>query len=296
MIENKGLISIIVPVYNVERYLERCLDSILAQTYANLEIILIDDGSIDQSGKMCDAYAEKDTRIKVVHQRNQGVSAARNSGLKIAEGEFIGFVDPDDWIEHDMYEFLWYAIQSNNAEMAVCGYEDFGEDGHTLQSTNYESGIFDTEENFCFCLHNDSIWNKLFQREITKHICFDDRFSIGEDCLFLIEICPAIKRSTVVRDVLYHRLIRSDSATQGATIMKHTTSLPVHRQVTEIAKGISRKGFYRAQEKYLDICMQYISDSNASDELKWYVRKHAVSIIHNPFIYWKTKLLYLLHI
>ena len=98
------LISIIIPVYNVAVYLPRCLDSILAQTYKNLEIILVDDGSKDNSGKVCDEYALKDSRIKVIHQKNQGVSVARNAGLRIAKGDYIGFVDSDDYIETNMYE------------------------------------------------------------------------------------------------------------------------------------------------------------------------------------------------
>ena len=99
-------ISVIVPVYNVEQYLPQCLDSIINQTYKNLEIICVDDGSPDNSGKILDEYAKKDKRIKVIHQENQGVSVARNTGLDNATGKYIGFVDPDDWIEADYYETL----------------------------------------------------------------------------------------------------------------------------------------------------------------------------------------------
>ena len=101
------LISVIIPVYNVEKYLRRCLDSVIAQTYQNLEIICVDDGSIDDSGKICDQYAVRDARIKVIHQENQGLSAARNRGLDAAEGEYIAFVDSDDYILEDMYKRCW---------------------------------------------------------------------------------------------------------------------------------------------------------------------------------------------
>ena len=104
------LISIIIPVYNVEKYLEDCLNSVVNQTYKNLEIILIDDGSTDNSGKICDLYAKKDNRIVVIHKENAGVSSARNVGLKIAKGLYIGFVDPDDYIAEDMYEILYQNI------------------------------------------------------------------------------------------------------------------------------------------------------------------------------------------
>ena len=108
------LISVIVPIYNVETYLPQCLDSIIVQTWNNLEIILINDGSTDNSGHICDAYVAKDSRIKVVHKSNGGLSAARNSGLDIANGEYIGFVDSDDWIEPTMYENLFAGFSLGN--------------------------------------------------------------------------------------------------------------------------------------------------------------------------------------
>ena len=111
-------ISIIVPVYKVEQYLRRCLDSIVAQTFTDWECILIDDGSPDNSGRICDEYAEKDKRFRVFHQENVGVSAARNKGLDEARGEWIGFVDSDDWIEKEMYEYLYNdAIETMNPAM-----------------------------------------------------------------------------------------------------------------------------------------------------------------------------------
>ena len=103
-------ISIIIPVYRVEKYLRACVDSVLAQTYKNLEIILVDDGSPDNCGQICEEYAAKDGRVRVIHQTNQGVAAARNSGLEIATGEYIGFVDSDDYIDSDMYEYLYGLI------------------------------------------------------------------------------------------------------------------------------------------------------------------------------------------
>lgn len=117
---NYDLISVIVPVYNVELYLEQCLNSIINQTYKNLEIILVNDGSTDNSGVICDLYANIDNRIIVIHKDNGGVSSARNAGLNVAKGNFIGFVDPDDWIADDMYEKLYLNIQNFNANISVC--------------------------------------------------------------------------------------------------------------------------------------------------------------------------------
>ncbi len=115
------MISVFVPVYRVENYLEKCLDSITGQTYTDLEILLIDDGSPDRCGEICDRYADVDHRIQVFHTENHGLSSARNLGLEHAKGEYIGFVDSDDWIEPDMFARLLAAIEDNNADIAVCG-------------------------------------------------------------------------------------------------------------------------------------------------------------------------------
>lgn len=116
------LISIIVPVYNVEKYLNKCIDSIINQTYKNIEIILVDDGSTDNSGKICDEYLLRDSRIKVIHKNNGGLSSARNEGINISSGEYIGFVDSDDWVEPNMYEEMYKKILYSNADIVDCGY------------------------------------------------------------------------------------------------------------------------------------------------------------------------------
>ena len=118
--KNNDLISVIIPIYNVEKFLSFCIDSIVNQTYKNLEIILVDDGSTDNSGKICDEYALKDNRIKVMHKQNGGVSSARNVGLNIAKGKYIGFVDSDDYVENDMFEILHNLIIKNNVDISCC--------------------------------------------------------------------------------------------------------------------------------------------------------------------------------
>lgn len=120
----KPLVSVVVPVYNVEKYLDRCVESIVKQTYENLEIILVDDGSLDQSGAMCDEWAQKDARIKVVHKKNGGLSDARNKGVEVATGDYIGFVDSDDYIALDTYEVLVKLIQENDVDISMCGVAD----------------------------------------------------------------------------------------------------------------------------------------------------------------------------
>lgn len=121
---SKPLVSIVVPVYNVEKYLDRCVESIVGQTYANLEIILVDDGATDSSGSLCDAWAERDERIKVIHKVNGGLSDARNKGAEASSGQYIGFIDSDDYIAPDMYEVLVDLILENDVDMSICGVAD----------------------------------------------------------------------------------------------------------------------------------------------------------------------------
>lgn len=215
---NMELISIIVPIYNVEQYLDDCLVSILNQTYKNLEIILIDDGSTDNSCKICDKYAEKDSRIIVIHKENGGVSSARNAGLQISKGVYIGFVDPDDWITRDMYEVLYNNIKKYNANVSVCKYKIQKERNFTNKT---ETSIGDTkflnsEESMYYMLSYQEGYacgpcNKLYKKEILKN--FNKKYSIGEDLLFNFEIYFNRNNITVFEnDVKYFYYLRRDSA------------------------------------------------------------------------------------
>lgn len=163
------LISVIVPVYKVEAYLDRCVQSIVDQTYRNLEIILVDDGSPDNCGAMCDAWAEKDSRIKVIHKENGGGARARNIGLEYASGQYIGFVDSDDFIAPEMYQYLYQLHRKTQCDIAECGYSivyghDFPEDDATDTYTvlNTEAAL---KENIRDCICRQLVWNKLYRRE-----------------------------------------------------------------------------------------------------------------------------------
>jgi len=165
-------ISVIVPVFNVENYLEQCINSIINQTYKNIEVILVNDGSNDRSGSICDKYATKDTRIKVIHQVNAGLSNARNVGLDLAKGDFIGFVDSDDYIEEDMFEFLLKLALDNNADIAVCGTYSKNKINKTdNEKRNY---VYLSEEAIKVMLtetkFNTSAWDKLYKKELFINI------------------------------------------------------------------------------------------------------------------------------
>lgn len=155
------LISIIIPVYNVEDYIEECLESILKQTYKNIEILLIDDGSTDKSGKICDIYEKKDNRIKVIHQNNSGLSSSRNNGIKIARGNYLSFVDADDVIHSKMLEILYHEITTNDCDIAICKYQHFS-DKYIETLKDYKVNIMN---------QNEFIENLMIDKEISSHAC-----------------------------------------------------------------------------------------------------------------------------
>ncbi|MCI8441525.1 MAG: glycosyltransferase [Provencibacterium sp.] len=180
------LISVIVPVYNVEKYLERCLGSLLGQTHRQMEFLLVNDGSTDASGEICDRFAAKDSRIKVIHQKNAGVSAARNAGLEAAKGEYIGFCDPDDYVEPDMYEYLLKLLQSEKADIAVCsGWYEYKRDIlRPFGSRNFVSSFSGMEA--IRQLYGEGhirshVYDKLYRRQVWEGTLFSTELSYGED-------------------------------------------------------------------------------------------------------------------
>lgn len=182
------LVSVIVAAYNIEEYLPRCLDSLIAQTYPCMQIIVVDDGSTDATGEICDAYAAKSSKIQVIHRKNGGLSAARNTGLKEAYGDYIGYVDGDDWIEPDMYERLLLACEKNGADLAVCSYRQIGNDiENVFSGKEYVlSGKEALETYVCddkpYHIYN-SVWSKLFKREIIEGSMFPEGKK-SEDILY----------------------------------------------------------------------------------------------------------------
>lgn len=171
------LISVIVPVYNVEKYLDRCVQSIVDQTYRNLEIILVDDGSPDRCPAMCDAWAEKDSRIKVIHKENGGLSDARNAGMAAATGTLIGFVDSDDRIHPEMYRLLAERMRCDGSDIAACGAEMVFEDGSPSRMlTKSGSCILDAEAAMLAVIEESwlkqPVWYKLYKTELIRHVSF----------------------------------------------------------------------------------------------------------------------------
>ncbi len=222
----KPLVSIIIPVYNVEKYLDKCIASVVNQTYTNLEIILVDDGSPDNCPAICDAWKERDPRINVIHQSNGGLSHARNEGLKLAIGEFIGFVDSDDWIEPDMYEILLTVMQETEADITICKYQK--ESNNLKESISIpnspERQICTSEEALELLISSNNkistaVWDKLFRRQVIGEIHFAEG-KIFEDSLWTAQVIGAAQTIITIDIPLYHYFFRSDSLAHNVNNLK----------------------------------------------------------------------------
>ncbi|MCQ9626454.1 glycosyltransferase [Cetobacterium somerae] len=206
-------ISIIVPVYKVELYLRKCIDSILNQTFKDFELILVDDGSPDRCGEICDEYRKKDNRIKVLHKKNGGLSSARNAGLDIAKGDYIGFVDSDDWIESDMYEVLYNLCIENNSEIGVINYQIVYPD-RQKNKKNSDLKIFNKKEAMDEILKGryfeEIVWSKLFKKEAIEKIRFKEHIKY-EDTDFTYRVIHKCEKISYLGKSLYNYLIREGS-------------------------------------------------------------------------------------
>ncbi len=210
-----SLISVIIPVYNVEKYLKQCIDSVIGQTYRNIEIILVDDGSTDSSGTICDNYAVNDSRIRVIHQDNSGAGAARNTGLKEATGDYIAFVDSDDWLELDAFSYMLTIINKNKADIVQCGFFDEYTDKTIKHSTPTENKQLNqigylrlfTQDWTCALL-----WDKLYRASLLKDIFFETG-RIIDDEFYTYQV--VMNACLIARDVkpIYHYRQRKSSVT-----------------------------------------------------------------------------------
>lgn len=208
------LVSIIIPVYNVEKYLLECLDSVIAQTYSNIEIFLINDGSTDNSGKICDEYAQKDSRVKVIHKENGGVSSARNVGLDLTQGEYITFIDSDDFVDKTYIEKMYDALEKSNADLVFCKYAnyidkkiEYPQESIPKQLTvnNEDKEFIDFISRF-FALKKNimgSACRVLYRKELINNYYFHLGIKISEDLLFLMQIIQNAKSINSIDEYLY---------------------------------------------------------------------------------------------
>ncbi len=247
------MISIIIPVYKSENTIKRCIQSLCEQTYKDLEIIIIVDGSVDNSGKIADAYAKQDARIQVIHQINQGVSAARNAGIKAASGRYIQFVDSDDYLVKDACEKLLYAIERWNADMVVGGFHHhyFGKSICKLPDFQGCYRCKESEKEFLNLYEHQFLnmpWNKMYRLEFVKNGFPQDK-NLGEDLLFNIAYMAQIESFCVIQSPIYH-YIQDNSGTTLSTKRRNDrieTAFLLYHAVSDFCRTMwSNVGIERA--------------------------------------------------
>lgn len=241
----QDLITVVVPVYNVSNYLDRCMDSLLAQTYQNLDIILVNDGSTDNSGELCDTYAKKDARIRVVHKDNGGLSSARNVGISMALGKYIGFVDSDDWVTEDMFEYLHGLLTGNCADVAVSNLVRCKSvsDANKIMKSHKESSIktYSQEEYIKKFMKIDSqtieyyAWNKLYKKELLTSKQYPDG-KTAEDVLGTFKALLNANRIVQSNKVTYFYYVNPTSITASFSEKKANDLLYVWDEVVKLSK------------------------------------------------------------
>jgi len=279
-------ISVIVPVYNVEKYIHRCIDSIINQTYKNLEIILVDDGSTDNCPKICDEYAQKDNRIKVIHKKNGGLSEARNVGIEIATGEYIGFIDSDDYINKKMYELLISGLETNDADICICNYKEVNND-YIINDEKQDSYNFLKFNNIeaLEALYKENgvkfviACNKLYN----KNLFADVRYSIGkihEDEYIIHKLFFNSKRVVYLDKELYYYYQRQDSITKKQISPKRLDALDALKErgsffeinnLTSLKESNEKMMFYCCLKQYVDF--RDIKNSLVCNRLKKRLRE-----------------------
>lgn len=227
----KNLVSVIIPIYNADEYIERCLNSVINQTYREIEIIIINDGSTDKSLEIIRKFKKEDERIIILDKNNTGVSDSRNKGIDIAKGEYITFIDSDDYIEKDMIDILVRSIRENRSDISICGFYHVNDKKYISKTKNSKKNILDKDEFIEEILRERffiaSLWGKLFRRELLKQERLDCNLKIAEDLEYLLRISLKVEHISLVNDKLYNYYINSDSATNNAKFEKYNDELNV---------------------------------------------------------------------
>ena len=288
-------ISVIISIYNSERVINRCVDSILKQTYKNLEIILVDDGSIDNSPKICDQYEKKDKRVKVYHKKNGGVSSARNLGLDQSTGAYISFIDSDDYIEDNMYETLIDNIHRNDSDIAICNIFHEDNNKNILHNFNHYNFEFNREKypEYSYFISSISgyVCNKIYAKnmiyyENNTHVEFNSNITISEDDLFNYEIFEknAKINYSYTNDKLYHYVFNKNGAiNKKFNIKKLTYFDSKEKEISILENNNLDNDFLKA-----DYIINQIRTKIIMDKLKMYPNKKIEQIIKKSNEYRKS--------
>lgn len=289
-------ISIIVPVYNVEKYLEKCVDSILAQTFRDFEVVLVDDGATDSSGKLCDQLCEKDARIRVIHKENGGLSSARNAGIENARGNYLAFIDSDDYIDPGMMEELYRNIVNEDADLSVCGMFDcyYGKEPK-IHEPFYQ--VMDPKEAIDIAFTGDfsaiSSVNKLYKSSVMKDI----RFPVGkiyEDAFICVDVFLACKKIVLTSKQYYYYYHRENSITTMSFSKKKFDTIAAYQHNYQLIKEhypelieIAAGRLFWAHMLVLD---QLLNAENRKDfkeqedQIVGFLKKHRKQVMKSPVL------------
>ncbi len=216
------LISLIIPAYNMDRYIARCVESVIAQTYSNWELIIVNDGSTDNTQNIARKYTSDDRRIKLYNNKNQGVCKTRNYGISVASGEWFGFIDADDWLEPTFLEILYKNAVENNCSISACRFiNDYGDGVIGADERVNNVALFRSSNE---CIHNficdgmsmeGMVWNKIYRTELYREYRFDSSIRVNEDCKYTFELMSQCENACLTSAKLYHYYLRRDSASRG---------------------------------------------------------------------------------
>lgn len=295
-------VSIIVPVYNVAAYLDECVQSLTVQSYRDLEIILVDDASPDNCGAICDRWAARDSRVRVIHKKNGGAASARNAGLDVATGDYVCFVDSDDTVEDDYVRHLVDTLEKNQADAAVCGFSFWDRSGRQTRTGDTAPGLYSCEEFMLRFLADWScslLWNKLFKREAVGTIRMDEGHKVDDE-YFTYQVCMNCGRVAVSHQCLYHYRLRASSVMQDMAAVQERVMLDrIAYNVARYAK-VSAK-LPQLDDAYflhtLDTLARYWHHSKdmpaAQKQLRCWINKHFGRLLRANMTL-KQKLVYLL--
>lgn len=280
------MISIIIPIYNVEKYLEKCLDSILNQTYKNLEIILIDDGSTDNSPNICNSYCEKDKRIKIIHKNNEGVSSARNKGIELSKGKYIVFIDSDDYVSNEHIEVLYDCIISNNVDLVISNLIDISEDGIILNNEEKESFLMNKDQCLKELLSEDNFYHlccgNIYRKDLLEKIRFNCKYRIAEDLDFLYRYIKQISSAYFLSKNTYYYLKREGSATNSIYSEKWNDELKICNFIISEMVELENNFHKYAKRKYIRL--------NINQAYRFELNKNQTKILKNNIKIYKNEM------
>ena len=286
-------ISIIVPVYNVEAYLERCVESILKQTYTNFELLLVNDGSTDKSGELCDELALRDQRIRVIHKENGGLSAARNTGIDYASSDLIGFIDSDDYIDEDMYETLYRHLRESNADLSMCGHYDVYHQIPEKQVSEIKTWELSSEKAIKMVMEakilSVTAVNKLYKKELFTQLRFEVG-KIAEDAFIMIRLLDQCQKVVATNEKKYYYVHRENSITTQKFSLKFLNVIEAYEQNANIIRehypSITDVATMRLNWAYFYVLDRLLVDSDfkdkaLEDKLIAYLKKNSMNILRD---------------